>query len=132
MKRALIISLTGILSFPVVALTDEIKVLSAFDYLVGYEELAGKTVQIEDCQAVSTSVDSLLCAVNTETGNAGSIIIDLANTPKKQLVYGLKKCGGIIQNKDNNCIATVIGTAGESGLNSATIDAKEVIWQAEK
>lgn len=132
MIKVAVMLLTGILFFPAATLADEIKTISAFDYLIGYEELAGKAIKIEDCQAYSTSVNFLLCEVRTKTGRAGSIFIDLTNTPKKQLAYGLKNCGGISQNKDNSCIATVIGTAGESGSDSAKIDAKEVIWQGEK
>lgn len=115
-----------------IASADEPKTMSAFDYLIGYEELTGKTVKINDCIAYGVNIDFFLCSVETETGTAGTINIRLKNAPKKQLSYGLKKCGSIMGTEANICTATVIGVADKTSDGSAKINAKEITWHAEK
>jgi len=113
-----------------VAAADEIKPMTAFDFLLGCENLIGQSVQIDDCNASDVSIDGFLCRVKTETGNAGAIAIFPDKLPKKKMSYGLQKCGN--SHPKDNCVAIINGIAKQSESGMAQIEATEIIWQAEK
>lgn len=115
-----------------IASADEIKTMSAFDYLVGFDEFIGKTVEINDCVAYGVNTDFFLCSVETETGNAGTINIRLKDTPKKQLIYGLKKCASIMGTEADICTATIVGEADKTIDGGARLNAKEITWHSKK
>lgn len=113
-----------------IASADELKTVSAFDYLLECEDLIGLYVQINDCEASNVSIDGFLCRVKTETGNAGAITILPDKLPKKKMSYGLQKCGN--SRPKDNCVAIIKGIAKKSVSGMAQVEATEIIWQAEK
>lgn len=100
--------------------------LTALDFLIQNDDLQGNTVEITDCHAFGTSVNSFLCSVSSESGNVGSIHVSVDDIPKKNLAYGFKKCAGLISNK--NCIASVSGIAGKTVFDDAEIKAQSIKW----
>ncbi|MHC5306216.1 hypothetical protein [Bartonella sp. LJL80] len=112
------------------ASAQDIEKMTSFDFLVQYDDLKGKTVEIDDCLAVAVSIDRLLCNVNSATGNVGNIYVRLKNAPKKDLVYGLKKCASLMPDK-KQCSASISGEVIDSPAN-ATIEANAISWNAEK
>ena len=102
-----------------VASADEIKPMTAFDFLLECENLIGQSVQIDDCDASNVSIDGFLCRVKTETGNAGAIAILPDKLPKKKMSYGLQKCGN--SRPKDNCVAIINGIANQSESGMAKI-----------
>lgn len=132
MKLTALLTAMACFTLPTLAQSQEPQNITAFDYLIGYEELIGKTVKVTDCIAYGVNIDFFLCSVKTETSSIDTIYINLKNTPKKQLSYGLKKCGSIMDAEADICTATIVGLAEKTSDGSASINAKEITWQGEK
>lgn len=119
------------LLFPLIANAEQIKSIDAIDFLTEYEDLQGQMVQLNDCVAYGVVTDFFICSLPKETESSASISVSLTKTPKKQLSYGIKKCGSIMGTEDDICSATVKGIANKTEGGEPNIDAVEVIWNAE-
>jgi len=131
-KHAMISVLIATLFLPPAVKAQEYQSISAFDFLLDFENMIGQSVQIDDCIATAVSTFVFICTVPSEGSfPVGTINVELKNLPKRQLAYGLKKCSGFINGVDK-CTVTIRGTAGEDILGQASIRAKQLEWLAEK
>lgn len=125
------IILATALLFPVIANAEQIKNIDAIDFLTEYEDLQGQMVQLNDCVAYGVVPDFFICSLPKKTESSATISINLTKTPKKQLSYGMKKCGSIMGTEEEICSATIKGIANKTESGEPNIDAVEVIWNAE-
>ena len=88
-------------------------------------------VQLNNYVAYGVVPDFFICSLPRKTESSATINISLTKTPKKQLSYGMKKCGSIMGTEEDICSATIKGIANKTESGEPNIDAVEVIWNAE-